>query len=172
MKKYPGERFSEDYRENMFELWYKQGKPSNIIFHRRAPADENNVMPTAATFKFWIDDWRERAEALDELVMQKLNERLVYEKVEMLKRHSEAGRKMQKMAIDTLEQLKPDDFTSSSLIRLWAEGIRIERESSGIPEALEKMTKMSDEQLVDEIKDIFSHAPVEFQQIEDGDSES
>ena len=160
--------YSEVYKEKLFELWYKQGKPSRAIFHRRIPTDEANRLPNTQTIQNWIEnEWRERGEALDELVMEELNSRLVYEKVEMLKRHAEAGQRMQTMAVEVLEKLEPDDFTSSSLIRLWAEGIRIERESVGIPQALEKMTKLSDEQLVDEIKEIFSHSTVEFEQIED-----
>ena len=104
------------------------------------------------------------------MVMEQLNAQLVHEKVEMLKRHADVAKEMQELAISTLQLLDVEDFTSSSLIRLWSEGIRIERESIGIPQALEKMSGLTDEQLVKEIEEIVRSSQGTIEQIEDADN--
>jgi hypothetical protein len=163
--------YSEKYREKIFEFWYLRGKPSPTAIAKYMPADEEGRIPDKTTISRWVnDEFISRAEILDEAVTKELNARLVHEKVEMLDRHAKAARKMQDKAMELLETLNPDDFTSSSLIRLWTEGIRIERESAGIPGMLEKITNLSEESLVAEIEEIFRHSPIDVKQLEDANN--
>ena len=97
-------------------------------------------------------------EKTNELI-DEINQRVIAEKVEMLSRHTKLGQEMQDMALDYLKE-NVDELSSPAAIRLLVEGIRIERESRGVPEALEKISKMSDEQLLSEVKKIVSQSPV------------
>ena len=66
---------------------------------------------------------------------------------------------MQNLSLEYLEA-HADDLTSAGAVRLLVEGIRIERESKGVPEALEKMSKMSDADLLEEVKKLATSSSV------------
>jgi len=59
-----------------------------------------------------------------------------------------------------------DVLSAPAAVRLLVEGIRIERESRGIPAALDKMQNMSDEQLLDEIKELMTSSSVSLEEID------
>src|SRR3990167_2801564 len=123
-----GLAYTEKYKNQLFEHWFKNSKMGYNNFHKIAFPDENGRIPAEKLLQRWIDDeWRARGEHLDNMVMEQLNAQLVHEKVEMLKRHADVAKEMQELAIENLRQMPLDDFTSSALIRLWSEGIRIER---------------------------------------------
>ena len=166
-----GLAYTEKYKNQLFEHWFKNGKLGYSKFRKIAFPDENGRLPGEPLIQKWIDDeWRGRGEHLDSMVMEQLNAQLVYEKVEMLKRHADDAKWAQEIAIEKLKQMDIEDFTASALIRLWSEGIRIERESIGIPQALEKMSGLSDEQLVKEIEEIVRSSPGTIEQIDDADN--
>jgi len=75
---------------------------------------------------------------------------VISEKIEMLKRHADVGLQMQNMAIEYLNENR-DELSSPAAVRMLVEGIRIERESRGIPAALDKMMNMTDEELMKEV---------------------
>jgi len=85
---------------------------------------------------------------------------LIQTKVEMLERHAQVGTKMQDIALEYLEE-HAEEMSAPAAVRLLVEGIRIERESRSIPEALAKLTSLSDEQLLKEIVKTFEEAPLE-----------
>jgi hypothetical protein len=62
---------------------------------------------------------------------------------------------------------KQDELSSNALVRLLIEGIRIERESRGIPQALEKMVNKTDEELLDEIAQLTGGAEVEILDVDE-----
>ena len=144
------------YKEELFLLWYKKGKPGHKTFYNIIPASSSGWKPTRQTLARWISsDFLERARALDTAVHKELELRIVHEKVEMLERHAALGEKMQQIGADWLVD-NIDDITASVAVRLLVEGWRIERESKGIPKALEKSITMSDDELLDEIQDLIN----------------
>lgn len=155
-----GQLFSDDYKRKLFQLWYQKGKPSVPVLCNNIPDDWGGI-PHVKTLSKWIhDDFVPMADRLDEEVEIQLRNRLVSEKLEMLARHAQLGMEMQNLAVEYLEKHK-EDITSAAAVRLLVEGWRIERESRGIPTALEKLSKMSDDELLDEVKQLLSNSSIE-----------
>ena len=132
------------------------------------PESWGDNKPNAATIGGWIrtDRFQDQAEALDNQVRQELESRLVQEKIEMLSRHANLGMEVQDIAIDYIRGHR-DELTSNAAVRLLIEGVRIERESKGIPQALEKMINKTDEELLEEVKKLTDGANVEIEVLDD-----
>ena len=131
------------------------------------PEDWNGA-PAVDTIRIWIKDiFRPRAEDLDKRLAQEIEGRLVQEKVELLYRHAEIGRKMQKKAMDCLDLIDPKDLSTNAAVRLLVEGTRIERESVGMPQAIEKMINASDEDLLNRVQELAKESQAEILIIDD-----
>jgi hypothetical protein len=157
-------KFSQQFKREVFTIWYSSGKPTPSILARLvksklSPDFISNRYPTP----FQITSWKNNEFAawgleLDNQVKKQIEGVLVHEKIEMLKRHIAVGEKMQTKAI---EYLDTHELTSdNAAVRLLVEGIRIERESVGIPEAIEKMTRLSDDDLTNEVMELMGKAEV------------
>ena len=153
-------QFTEHYKGEVFMAWYNAGKPNfRTLYNLLKPDPTNDAIPSQIALQTWIkEDFVERAEELDRQVMEQVNAGLVAEKVEMLRRHADTGKEMHRMATEWLE-INAGDLTASTAIRLLVEGIRIEKESVGLPEALKKMMSMNDEDLLEEVQLMLSNAP-------------
>jgi hypothetical protein len=62
--------------------------------------------------------------------------------------------------------LHREDLKVPNAVKLLIEGVRIERDSRGIPQALEKMMDKSDEELLKEIQMIISKSSGHILQVE------
>lgn len=153
-------KWSPERREEFFYLWYNNGRPKYQkfieMFQEKFPKEE---VPSEYTVGNWLAEYRARAFAMDAKVHQEVEAAVIAEKIEMLKRHAVTGVKMEDIALEYINAHR-GDMSMPAAIRLLVEGVRIERESRGIPEALEKMLKMTDEQLLAEVKQIISSSPV------------
>jgi hypothetical protein len=161
--------FSEEYKTKVFNLWYKNGKPLPQNLYNMIPDSERpyNKKPGRATLSQWVNhDFVDRAKELDEQVELELRARLVNEKVEMLARHAKLGENMQDMGLEYLREHK-NEITAPSAVKLIVEGWRIERSSKGIPDMLDKIRDMSEEELVDEIAQLIGRSPQDLG-LEDG----
>jgi len=164
-------RYNDHLKTQIFFIWFNAGKPEptrlyNILCGK---TDEiGNKLPAKSTLGSWIkEDFEERARVLDEQIIQELEERSIAEKVEMFQRHAEIGNFMQHSALEWLRD-NADRLTVSSAIRLLVEGVRIEKESRGLPQALEKMMKMTDEDLLEEVQRLVSRSPLSIEPVTDG----
>lgn len=160
--------FSQQYKEKVFYIWYNHGKPGGnpLLPYISPELDDWGRVPTVSLLSQWItDEFKPRAELLDQKIKDQLESMIISEKVEMLKRHADIGSRMQDMAIEFLNENR-DVLSAPAAVRLLVEGIRIERESRGIPAALEKMQEMSDEQLLDEIKELMTSTSVTLEGID------
>ena len=159
--------FSQDYKIYVFSTWYANGKPNSKNLHAmlEEPEPNSGKFPQPSTLRTWIDnEFIAQAIFLDEKVAQELERRLTSEKIEMLSRHAVIGEKMQKGALEWFENTKADDGTldlgnARTAITLLVEGLKIERESKGTPQIAEKFSRMTDEQLVDKLKELVMDAP-------------
>ncbi len=155
-----GVEFEESYKLDIFQLWYSNGRPGSLRLYQMIPANIDGDRPTKSTLARWIDtEFREKAASLDQMVETELQNRLVQEKIEMLQRHANLGVKMQDTAIEYLDAHK-EELNPNAAVRLLVEGVRIERESRGLPDALRKMSEMSDDDLVKQIEKIIADAPI------------
>lgn len=155
-----GPRFNENYRDYVRAAWLRTGKKSAAnLYTIIDPDEEGGRKPTIETLKHWIvEDFRPYAEELDKQVTDKMNDLYVLEKVEMMKRHAETGKEMQNIALDWLRTHK-DEINAIAAARILISGIDIERASKGIPQALQKMMQMKDEDIMKRIEDIVSRSP-------------
>ena len=152
--------FSPEYKYKMFLLWYKEGRPGMEIFSKMVAPDDVGSEPALSTLKSWQSHWKTEAEILDSQIRTELEKRMVKEKVEMLSGHADLGKKMQEIGIDFINE-NEDDLTSATAVRLLVAGVEIERDSRGLPEALEKIMTQSDDKLLDRIKELTKDAPIE-----------
>jgi len=154
--------FPQDYKIYVFSTWYANGKVSPKKLHEmlEKPEPISGKFPQPSTLRTWIDnEFVAQAIFLDEKVALELERRLTSEKIEMLSRHAVIGEKMQKGALEWFENTKSDDGTldlgnARTAITLLVEGLKIERESKGTPQIAEKFSRMTDEQLVDKLKEL------------------
>ena len=162
--KLTGFAFTDGYKDTVFSIWYQAGKPNHMILYNMIPEEPiTGNRPAQSTLKHWVDnDFRPRGHELDAEVKEQIESKMIAEKVRMLERHANLGVEMQNMAIQYLEDHK-QEITIPTATRLLVEGIRIERESRGIPEAIEAMAKNTDEELLRELEKIISKAPVDFE---------
>lgn len=167
-RKFKSRNFSDGYKNELFQLWWKNQKPSAIALHKMIP-EEWGSSPSEATVRDWIrEEFEDRAAILDKQMMNELEGRMVQEKVAMLYRHGEIGREMQNKALDKLrEDGFLENLSANSVVRFLIEGVRIERESVGIPQALEKMLNSTDEEILDEIEKITEESQAEILIIDD-----
>lgn len=163
-----GKRFSKEYKERLFILWYQKGRPWTTVLYSAIPPDEDGQKPSLASLKKWIsDEWTERGDALDEEVRNAISKRMVAEKVKMLERHVKLAREMQEKGSAYIEK-HLDEITSSSAVRMLVEGVRIERESRGVGTAIKAMIEKTDEELLKDIQEIIDKPDViKIEQIED-----
>jgi len=166
-----GALYSDDYKMVVFKIWYKAGRTgANRLFDMIPPDEVTGLKPSISTLRSWMRTFKTQADMLDAQVCDELQSRMVAEKVEMLQRHAETGRKMQDMAVNYLEEHK-DEITFPAAVKLLVEGVRIERESRGVSQAIESMMKKTDEDLLREAMNLISKAPIDFEQLEAGYAE-
>lgn len=155
------QQYSETYKDDLFLIWFQKEQPAAHILWQMIP-EEWGKKPSAATIRDWIREiFAPKAEILNMRMKEDLEDRMVKEKVEMLYRHAEIGRKMQKKALERLDTIADDELNANASVRLLVEGIRIERDSVGLPQALEKMLNKNDEDLLAEVERLIGEAPVE-----------
>lgn len=165
----PGKHYSQDYKDQLFFMWWKGGKPSISRFMNMIPLDDEGNKPSVQTITNWIrEDFKPRSAELDEEMYDEVKAVAVQEKVEMLQRHAEIGTTIQDYALAYL-QSHVEDLSVNTATRLLIEGVRIERESRGIPTAIEKLTEKSDEELLKELEKVISSATIEIKPIERDD---
>jgi hypothetical protein len=159
--------FSDSEKEKLFIMWFNADRPTPTKFYMGL--DKYN-RPSVKTLNAWMkESWLPRAEELDKEAMDKVNQQLVAEKVKMFQRHIAIAQKMQNKALDILDATV--DINSNTAVRMLVEGIRIERESIGVPAAFEKYRDMSDEQLIKEFQEMVKKSPSKMITAESEDSE-
>jgi len=150
-----GVRFTDTYKEQIFWMWYRAGKPNSARFYPDMIPSEDNIIPAEATLKNWIGEFQKRAEPLDLQVREEMQRVATQEKVEMLRRHSDADVEMQNIAIEYLKEHK-EQLNPSSAVRRWVEGVRVERESRGLPTLITQTVDAFDEKLMESIEKLLS----------------
>ena len=141
--------FSTTYREIAFSLWYKAGRPSLRRLVTVLPvAEENGKVPTKFTLENWLNmyDWPSRADVMDAEVAREVERMAIKEKIDMLRRHAEAGQKLIARGMAFLDTFGIDK--SADAIRAIVAGMDAERLSRGLQIALGELEDMSNEQLV------------------------
>lgn len=161
-----GTKFSRTYKNDCFLDWYKLGKPPASEYWLKMSLDEHGRRPARTMLTKWFTKWKDRAKVLDAEIEMGIVEDTIAEKIEMLNRHADTGREIQTLSLNYLRE-HANELTPHSAVRLLQVGVEMERDSVGVPKALENMSKLDDESLLKEITAIISSSEVTIEAIED-----
>lgn len=155
--------YSPAYVDAVFTAWYSAGKVSSRRLCTALPDPAKfglaNSRPSEAILTRWIrTKFLDRAAILDEQVNKHIQEKLIAEKVEMLQAHAVVAEELQMMGLTFFKE-HPEKINAMVALRLIVEGIRIQRESVGIPRTLEKLAEKSDEELMKQIEEAILNSP-------------
>lgn len=153
--------YTEDYKERCFQAWYLSGRPARLdskIF----PRDEYGRVPKARTLREWKADngWIERGDELDAKAHNDSDNALVIIKAEMLKRQAELGKLMQDKGSEYLKGDKGIDDAHAAILAI-VKGAELERTSRGLDEFMRKLSKMTNEEVKNEILKLTARVEIE-----------
>ena len=151
--------FSDEYKEKCKTAWYADGRPAQFErIHAIIPEDERGRKPIIRTLRQWRKDmmWDFWADDLDSKALAIVEDTLIMQKADMLKRHAEMAHDLQMQGMSYLKETGFD--TSSSAVSAIIKGAELERTSRGIGEMMVKMAQMTDSELKDEIMNQINRA--------------
>jgi hypothetical protein len=139
--------YTEEYKNILFFAWYRANCPRDI--DKIIVEDEYGRKADKNTVRSWMkkENWKFRAETLDREVKKKVEDAAIHEKVEMLKRQAEYGKKLQEQGFQYFDENGIEkETTALQMIKI---GVEIERNTRGLPQALEKIARLDNIALVD-----------------------
>lgn len=146
-------KFDDAYRETCFNVWLSADCPDGLRrIQEVLPLTAEGEKPSLEVVRMWLNqDWKFRADYINSRAQEVADEDLIQRKAEMLKQQAERGRKLQLMGIEYLESEGGGFDSSSSAVSAIINGAKLERESMGIGDLIERMSRMSDTELKSEI---------------------
>lgn len=148
---------------NRFDLYYRPVGPERSLlgaYNEWRKVEKGRGYSTGypinwkTAFVKW--HWQERAESWD---AEERKKRILAEekaREEMLRRHAKIGRDLQSLASEKLKYLPTDELESTEVRMYLKDGIKIERDASGLPSDVLAIVAMSDEELLKLYKERFS----------------
>lgn len=172
--------YTDEYKEKCFYAWYSAGRPVGLKLLEIIPEDAYGRRVTTIKLHEWrkFRGWEFRADELDAQVSLEVEKLAVREKVEMFQEHTEISQQLRQLGLqyflDGDGNLDPKKIDSSNVaLRLIVQGIRIERESRGIADAIMKVSKLSDGKLMGTIgalmEGMTAEEAAELEEIMEGD---
>lgn len=153
--------FGDEYKLQVFLVWYNTGKPSGEMLRTLIEPDSlTENLPAAHTLNQWIrETFIPKALFLDEQVSADIDKKLVAQRVEMADRHAHIGKILQQKG---LEYLESHDITNAKdALAAIIKGVEIEHEARVLPtDILEKLDTMSDDQLVKELTKVIQSSKI------------
>jgi hypothetical protein len=152
--------YHDSYKNAVFYVWYLNGKPGGKKLRTLIqPQESTGLIPENPTLQRWILEFEEQAAELDAEIQEKIREKEIQKKTEMLERHAELGKRMTEVARQYLEEHK-DSLKPPAAVRLLVEGVEIERKSRGLPSLITAVNKADDEDIMNMINDILKEVEV------------
>lgn len=146
--------FDQNYIEKVKVFWYSSGRPDCTVLKDRLDnhklTNEGGKTPSVELLRKWVKEgWHEWADIMDTRASELLETEIIQQKADMLRLQAERGKRLQELGMIALEQ---DGFDSASAaVNAVIRGSELERTSRGIGEALVRMSKMTNEELKEEI---------------------
>lgn len=159
--------YSKPYRDIAFHIWYSKGRPAITSLEHLVDEREDGTKPNHITLGKWKkeDDWVEKADALDEDVAVEIQKKHIQDRVEMFEKHIIVAKDLQEKALDAIEKIGIN--TPHEAMRLLEIGLNLERSSVGIPDILDKIKDMQDEELRDKLAKLMKKGKFEEKIIKD-----
>lgn len=149
------QNFTDDYKMRIFTLWYNSGKPTSERLYSLIVSEDikeplSGDIPTKNTISLWIKrDFESKATFLDNQAMKDLEKQLVKSKLELLNAHALIGKELQVMGMKYLKEKELGNARNA--LSAVIEGLRIERESSGVSVKFAELDKLNDDELLEEL---------------------
>lgn len=161
--------FSDSYKKQCFDAWYLAGRPSEISRIRSMlPPNEYGDVPSLSALNRWRSEmaWEMYADDLDSRAIQISDNNLIATKVAMLKQHQEDAATIAKKALETI---KSDGFDSSaSAVTAYFRATEEQRKTAGFSDLLERLDKMTNNDVEAEIRALLSRASANDQIVDAG----
>jgi hypothetical protein len=135
-----------------------------LTFHLEP--DENGNVPNYHTLAKWKkdNDWVERADEMDENASIQIQKKLIDDKRKMLEKHIQISEDMQDKALEYLEEYGLE--TAHQAIRLLELGIKVEKESVGLPSLLKEVSELEDSDLTSRIAKLLEGSEIDIEELE------
>lgn len=165
------DRFPEDYIEKCFTVWVGADRPTTDRLIKILPENQDGHKPSVTTLQVWKRkyDWYGRADKINAQALEKANEFIITKKSELLIKQFNEALKVSDVAFAHLISGTFD--SSSAAVQAFFRGLEEQRKVVGISDMLEKMSKMNDEEIRQEIISRIRRAS-EAEQVIEGDINS
>lgn len=144
--------FSQDYIRKCFDAWYLANRPNLPARIKEVfPVDEFGRKPSLSLIKSWMIGgvWDMWADEITAKAMVIVDDKLVNVKAKMLIKHQQDA---MVLADKALEYLKVDGFDSSAAaVNAYFKATEEQRKTAGFSDLLEKLDKMSNNDVEKEI---------------------
>lgn len=140
--------YTDEYIDRCFQIWYGLNQPTNMdILLEKIPETPEGKKPYKTTLTKFMQDygWRERADAMDAKAVAIVEDKLITQKAEMLKRQAETAFEVAEKAKAHILSEGFDTSASAVAALKWAG--EEERTVRGISGMLIKISKMTPEEL-------------------------
>jgi len=144
--------YTPEFIDKCFTAWYSSGHPDRMGEHMEIfPVDEHGRKPTIHSLKIWRKKhgWDEYADELDSKAIQIRDDYLVIRKADNLKKQAADSMLIAEKALKFLVSGTFD--TSSSAVTAYFRATEEVRMAIGFSELAEKMSKMGEDELKEEI---------------------
>lgn len=159
----PTSNYTQTYREQIFIIWWKAGRPNISKLFNIIPLNDDGEKPSKGTLKNWIEqDFTPKADEMDLEFYARVEDEAMEEKAQMLQQHADIGLEMRDMAVKYLREHE-EELNANSAIRLLIEGVRIERDSRGLPDALRKIASKTNDELLGDLQRLLADGNVDLQ---------
>lgn len=161
--------FSDTYKKQCFDAWYLAGRPSEISRVRSLiPPNEDGNVPSLGVLNRWRNEmaWEMYADDLDSRAIQLSDNNLIATKVAMLKQHQEDAATIAKKALDAITANGFD--SSASAVTAYFRATEEQRKTAGFSDLLERLDKMTNNDVEAEIRALLSRASANDQIVEAG----
>lgn len=133
----------DEYWERAFQIWYASGQPTGIEDIRNCLPDFEGDRPANTTIRKAMQEygWSERADAMNTLAVQKVEEDLVTKRADMFRKQLEEAREIKQIALDHIRENGFDN--SSSAVNALFKAIDTESKVTGVEELINRISQMS-----------------------------
>jgi hypothetical protein len=160
--------YTQDYINKCFNSWYlspeRSSTPSAI--RKILPEHPSGRLPSFSQIERWMiaGAWNARADELDAAVLAKNDKVLINTKAQMLRKHTKQAEDVTSKALDYI--LKEGFDNASSAVQAFYRGLEEQRKTQGFSDLLEKLDKMTNNDVEREIVALLNRASENDQVVE------
>jgi hypothetical protein len=159
--------YTQDYINKCFNTWYLSERPKTPQAIRNIlPEHPSGRLPSFSVIERWViaGAWDARADELDAAVLAKNDKVLINTKAQMLRKHTKQAEDVTSKALDYI--LKEGFDSASSAVQAFYRGLEEQRKTQGFSDLLEKLDKMTNNDVEREIVALLNRASENDQVVE------